>query len=234
MNDGRRRLCICAFFVSGCVAALRTQAVQPVSAVQDGAGGAASGGVYRLVSSAAQPGGIRCSGDGLAGGRRHSAGFLGTFILQPGLDHDGNGVPDELNDDNDGDGLDDMAELTGSDFETAWGVAAATDLNEGDSDGDGSGDSHELHSGTNPNDADSYFAITGIQKEADSMRVSWRGRGAGSRYRVLYRDGSYEMPADLLEEIAVDVFEGAPWYTTDASVLDEDGADVRHYGLKKQ
>ena len=215
------------------VGAVAAQTAQP-SAVQDGAGGRSAGGDYALVASSAQPGGIQAAAAGGTGGLRHQAGFLGAFVLRPELDRDGDGLPDESDDDNDGDGLEDAAELAGSDFNAAWGVAAATDLNAADSDGDGSGDSHELQAGTNPNDADSYFAVTDIRREAGGMRVTWKGRGAGSRYQVLYRDGSYAVPADLLEEIAVDVFDGAPWYTTEASVLDDDGADVRHYGIEKQ
>ena len=210
------------------------QTEQMESSVLAGAGGRSAGGTYELVSSSAQPGGVQASAAGGTGGVRHQAGFLGAFILKPALDHDGSGVPDELDDDNDGDGLEDRAELEGSEFEAAWGVVAATDLNEADSDGDESGDSHELGAGTDPNDAASQFRITGIQHEAGGTRVSWRGRGAGSRYQVLYRDGSYAVPTDLLEEIAVDVFDGAPWYATEASILDDDGADVRHYGIEKQ
>lgn len=231
VREGIRCLAISAV---GCAISALAQAVQSVSSVQDGAGGRSAGGDYALVASAAQPGGVRFSGDGAAGGWRHQAGFLGTFVMQPGLDHDGNGLPDELDDDNDGDGLGDVAELTGSDFDAAWGVAATTDPNDADSDQDGAGDAHELGAGTDPNDADSIFAIIGIQHEAGGTRVSWQGRGAGTRYQVLSRDGSYQPPVDLLEEVAVDGGDGAPWFTTNASVLDAAGADVRHYGVEKQ
>jgi hypothetical protein len=224
---------ILAALIGGAIP-VAAQTVRMEVAVLDGAGGRAAGGDYYLVSATAQPGGVRPSAAGGTGGLRHQAGFLGTFILEPGLDRDGDGVPDELDDDNDGDTLEDLAELTGSVFEAAWGVAAPTDSNEADSDGDGSDDAHELASGTDPGDPGSFFAITGIEHEAGGVRVSWRGRGAGSRYRVLYGDGNFGPLADVLDEIEVNVFEGAPWYTTEATRLDTDGADVRHYGIEKQ
>mgnify|MGYP003593265345 CR=1 FL=1 len=217
-------------FACGVAAAQISQS----SSVQDGAGGRSAGGDYALAASAAQPGGVRASAAGGTGGLRHQAGFLGTFVLRPDLDRDGDGLPDESDDDNDGDGLEDAAELAGSDFEAAWGVAAATDPNADDSDGDGSGDDQELAAGTDPADAAGFFAITDIRREAAGMRVTWQGRGAGSRYRVLYHDGNYAMPGDLLEEVAVDVFDGAPWYFATTSAVDAAESDARHYGVEKQ
>ena len=59
-------------------------------------------------------------------------------------------------------------------------------------------------------------------------------KSTGSRYRVLYHDGNYAMPGDLLEEVAVDVFDGAPWYFATTSAVDAAESDARHYGVEKQ
>lgn len=199
--------------------------------VLDGAGGAAAGGDYQLVSATAQPGGIQTA---TAGGLRNYAGFLGTFALRPDWDHDGNGLPDEWDDDNDGDGLEDAAELDGRDFAAAWGVAATTDLNAPDSDGDGAGDDHELQSGTDPNDAASLFAITEIQREGPGARVTWKGRGDGTGYRVLGRDGAYAPPADELGTVVVADPGVGVWHATEGTWLDPDETSARHYGVEKQ
>ena len=199
--------------------------------VLDGAGGAAAGGDYQLVSATVQPGGIQTA---TAGGLRNYAGFLGAFALRPDLDHDGNGLPDEWDADNDGDGLEDAAELDGRDFAAAWGVAAPTDLNAPDSDGDGAGDDHELQAGTDPNDAASLFAITEIQREGPGARVTWKGRGDGTGYRVLGRDGAYAPPADELGVVVVDDPGLGAWHAAEGTWLDPDETSARHYGVEKQ
>jgi hypothetical protein len=127
---------ILAALVGGAVS-VNAQTEHLEATVLDGAGGAAAGGDYQLVAATAQPGGIQTATAGGVGGLRNYAGFLGTFALRRDLDHDGNSLPDEWDDDNDGDGLEDGAELDGRDFAAAWGVAAPTDLNAPDSDGDG-------------------------------------------------------------------------------------------------
>ena len=199
--------------------------------VLDGAGDRSAGGDYQLVTATAQPGGIQTA---TAGGLRHYAGFLGTFALRPDLDHDGNGLPDEWDADNDGDGLEDGAELDGRDFAAAWGVVAPTDLNAPDSDGDGAGDGHELQAGTDPNDAESLFAITDIRREGPGARVTWKGRGDGTGYRVLGRDGAYAPPTDELDVVVVaDPGLGA-WHAAEGTWLDPDETSARHYGVEKQ
>lgn len=217
-------------FFAGAAAAQISQS----SSVQDGAGGRAAGGDYALAAAAAQPGGVRASAAGGPGGLRHQAGFLGTFILRPDLDRDGDGLPDESDDDNDGDGLEDAAELAGSDFEAAWGVAAATDPNAGDSDGDGAGDGHELAAGTDPADAAGFFAITAIHREGAGARVSWKGRGDGTGYRVLGRDGSYAPPTDELDVVVVTDPGIGVWHAAEGTWLDPDEISARHYGIEKQ
>lgn len=220
---------LAALVGGGLSAAAQTEPLE--SSVLDGAGGAAAGGDFQLVTATAQPGGIQTAA---AGNLRHYAGFLGTFALRTDLDHDGNGLPDEWDADNDGDGLGDAAELDGRDFAAAWGVAAPTDLNAPDSDGDGAGDDHELRAGTDPNDADSLFAITDIQREGPGARVTWKGRGDGAGYRVLGHDGSYAVPGAELDVVVVADPGVGVWHAAEGTWLDSDETAARHYGVEKQ
>ncbi len=224
---------ILAALVGGAVS-VNAQTEHLEATVLDGAGGAAAGGDYQLVAATAQPGGIQTATAGGVGGLRNYAGFLGTFALRRDLDHDGNSLPDEWDDDNDGDGLEDGAELDGRDFAAAWGVAAPTDLNAPDSDGDGAGDGHELQAGTDPNDADSLFAITDIQREGPGARVTWKGRGDGTGYRVLGRDGEYAPPTDELDVVVVADPGLGVWHAAEGTWLDPDETSARHYGVEKQ
>ena len=223
---------ILAALVGGAVPTM-AQTERLETAVLDGSGGAATGGDYQLVSATAQPGAVQTAAAG-GGGLRHYAGFLGTFALRTDLDHDGNGLPDEWDADNDGDGLGDAAELDGRDFAAAWGVAAPTDLNAPDSDGDGAGDDHELRAGTDPNDADSLFAITDIQREGPGARVTWKGRGDGAGYRVLGHDGSYAVPGAELDVVVVADPGVGVWHAAEGTWLDSDETAARHYGVEKQ
>lgn len=233
MKIPRRSICCLAWVaLAGLPAGAQTEELE--SSVLDGAGGRSAGGTYELVAATAQPGGIQASAAGGVGGLRHQAGFLGTFVLKPELDRDGNGVPDEWDDDNDGDGLEDRAELAGSDFEAAWGVAAPTDLNEADTDGDGAGDDDELAAGTDPSDADSLFAITDIQREGAGARVTWKGRGDGTSYRVFGHDGSYAPPADELDVVVVADPGVGVWHAAEGTWLDPDETTARHYGVVKE
>ena len=100
------------------------------SSVLDGSGTMSSGGSFTNISAAGQPGGISVSSGGTY---VNQAGFLNTFSIKPGLDTDGDGVADELDQDNDNDKLADTAEVAGSGFSPT----APTLVNIADTDGDG-------------------------------------------------------------------------------------------------
>ncbi len=81
-----------------------------------GAGRWSNDGPYSNSSTVAQPGRITHT----SGGQVHNyAGFLNTFSLFPALDTDQDGLANEVDADNDNDGLQDAAELSGSAFTQA-------------------------------------------------------------------------------------------------------------------
>ena len=198
---------------------------EQTSSVVDGAGGRSSGGSLSLVSAAGQPGGVETSryGDTVL-----QAGFLNTFSLQPDLDTDGDGLPDEADPDNDNDGLGDGEELQGS----AFIPATVTDLNNADSDGDGASDGDEAGAGTDPTDAAMYFTITSVEGTGDHVTITWQAK-AGKRYAVYALD-SVDSPRPGTK-IGLDVIATGgtgPWYATHAEKIDTTTLTKRFYYVK--
>lgn len=139
--------------------------------VADGLGGISAGGTLQMMTASAQPGGV---GTSRAPGLHHSAGFLHVFQLA------GEGLPDELNPDNDADNLLDEQELAGTSFDPQ----TETDPNRADSDGDGSRDDAEALAGTDPWDEDSFLHLTANAPiDLNDYRIEWPGR-AGRTYRL--------------------------------------------------
>lgn len=108
-----------------------------------------------------------------------SAGFLAAFLLFPECDFNGNGIPDEDDPDDDGDGLADADELSGRLFDPA----TLTDPFGWDTDGDGLSDLEELLTGTNPRDPDSRLVVS-IGVAGEEIILQWDGR-EGKTYQVL-------------------------------------------------
>lgn len=114
------------------------------ASVSDAAGHTATSGVVRSVSAVGQSGGYAFSSGGTV---LHYGGFVGACTLLPSLDTDGDGIANELDNDNDGDDLSDADEVMG----TPWLPATATsNPNEADTDGDGAPDGDEAVAGTHP------------------------------------------------------------------------------------
>ena len=148
------------------------------SDVLDGSGITSSGGGYTNISASGQSGGISVS---LAGGLPlnagtivNQAGFLNTFFLRPTL-LSVHGIPVEIDPDNDGDGLSDVAEITGSSFSPA----TPTDPNKADTSGSGMTDGQKAIAGTNPLDTNADFRILAVTNSAGQSFVSWRANGDG-------------------------------------------------------
>lgn len=189
------------------------------SSVLDGSGTRSSGGAYTNISAAGQPGGITTSS---GGGYVNQAGFLNTFALKPALDTDGDGLADELDQDNDNDGLADAAEIEGAGFNPA----TATLVNLADTDGDGQLDGWEAVAGTDPTDANAILEITAITNAGASRVVAWVAR-SNKTYRLLRSDNGLLPPTNVVATVTPTAFAAAPWYVLTNLTADAGAASNR-------
>jgi len=202
------------------------------SSVMNGFGGRSTGGTYAQVSAGAQPGGIGTSYEGgpahYSGGRINRAGFLNTFVMFPDRDTRGNGIPDELDPDNDGDGLWDHWEVSGEKFSPN----SPTNPNLVDSDNNGISDFAEMIAGTNPNDPASAFQIVAIEPDGANKEVTWRARGNNERiYVVRTIDGSYNGTPNVVIWSNTVAGGSAPWYETTETISDP-SVNARFYAIE--
>ena len=206
-----QRIDFLGMLVLGLATGGSAQFVQECS-VADGAGGRMTGGGLISIAAVAQPGAVAVSS---GGAYTHYAGFLGCAILLPNLDTDADGLADELDPDNDDDGLTDLAETTGGEFDPL----TTTDLNDPDSDDDGASDGAEAVAGTNPLDENAYLRITDLTVSADSpATVTWTARG-GKTYRLWHEDDLVGGAGGLIGYVLA--FGGvAPWFETSANADD--------------
>ena len=200
------------------------------SSVLDGSGVVSSGGGYTHISACSQPGGIAVAMAGTlplnAGTIVNQAGFLNAFSLRPNQ-LSVHGLPVEIDPDNDGDALSDVAEVTGSGFTPP----APSDLNNPDSDTDGFPDGAEALAGTNPNDDDSALRITSITAADGRQFLAWLARGNNERtYRVL-------VAPDVAKPFATVIFSNTvaggayPWYAVTNIVADASATNTLFYRI---
>ena len=116
-------------------------------------------------------------------------GFISSFIFQPSADHNNDGIPDEDDPDDDGDGVSDLDEISGSLFDPV----TPTDPLLSDTDGDGVEDIDEAYAGTNPQDSNAYLHLAELNLNGSQFRLHWEGR-EGFHYQVI----AAETPEQLL------------------------------------
>lgn len=211
--------------VIGCALGMSITAqaqVEQTSSVLNGSGGISAAGSVAHYSSSAQPGVIGASSHGAL---VHQAGFLNSFLLQPALDSDGDGLANELDLDNDGDQLADAIEISGVSFSPA----TPTGVNLADTDGDEVSDGAEAAAGTDPTDPFSVFEIYGKQ-HPDGNQILWTARG-GKTY--ILRAATNLIAGDftpLVTNIAVGG--AAPWYVVTNSFVDASIRPVDFYSVE--
>ena len=179
----RARFAVAAVLISLRSSAATAGALTNGPVVFDGCGALAQGGAYSNLAVAIQAGAV---GTARGGALFHSAGFLHVFQLNAGPALNPRGMLNELDPDNDGDGLYDEDELTGA----AFNPATPTDPNNPDSDDDGLSDWAESLAGTDPTNSAIRLIITGISHpDGTHTELRWLGR-AGKTYEVLRNDGA--------------------------------------------
>ncbi len=183
---------------------------------------------WRHVSAGAQPGGISSSAGGALD---HRAGFLQAMqVRQWHLDTDGDGVPNELDWDNDGDGLSDLSELDGSAFDGY----AVTDPNNPDTDGDGMSDGDESAGMYNPLDPEHRLEIVRIEIAEGIPRVRWIGKGGGRINTVeSAEDLSAADPWTVLHS-APHYGGSAPWFATTNNLAWPPDIPIRHIRIRTE
>lgn len=165
----------------------------------------ASNSTFNLVYTSGQPGttGVSTNDRLLL-----YAGFLGGAFIRPSL-LSVHGVPVEADPDNDGDLLEDAAEVSGD----AFNGYATTDPNNPDTDSDGMSDYAEAIGMFDPNDDGHVLQIRALQKLNENEWVlEWVGRGGGTTNMIL---SSYDLLAGGFTNVllSTNVTGGmAPWY----------------------
>lgn len=196
------------------------------SSVSDALGRRATAGAYVHTGAGGQSGGIAAS---LGATYHNQAGFLNTFIMQPSLDTDADGLPDEADSDNDNDRLTDSSEIEGTQFSPG----TPTSPNLSDTDSDGMPDGDESAAGTDPTDPDALLKITRVTMLGGAnVEIEWLARG-GKTYLT---QATSNLVADSYSPIATNVAAGgsAPWFVTTNTVIDPRGRPSQFYRIEVQ
>lgn len=195
------------------------------SSVMDGSGTVSSGGALTNISAAGQPGGVAVSE---GGSFVNQAGFLNTFLLKPSLDTDGDGVVDELDQDNDNDGLTDISEINGSSFSPF----SPTHVNMADTDGDGIIDGFEAASGTDPDSEDSFLRLVAISNAPLGRGIAWLARGNNEKTYVVRAFEDLDIMNGAVVYSNTVAGGSAPWFAVTTSVVSVSSTNNQYFAVE--
>jgi hypothetical protein len=141
------------------------------------------------------------------------------------LDTDGDGLADELDQDNDNDGLADATEIGGNSFSPVTPTA----VNVVDTDGDGISDGAEAVAGTDPTDINALLEIIRINQAA-GQDVGWIARG-GKTYVIR---ASTNLLTGSYAAISTNTAVGgtAPWFVVTNAVVDASSVEAEFYAVE--
>lgn len=195
------------------------------SSVLDGFGARSTGGSLTHLGAGGQPGGIATSSGGAF---QNQAGFLNTFLLQPGLDTDGDGLADEADPDNDNDRLADATEIGGD----AFTPASATLVNVADTDGDGQLDGWEAVAGTDPNNVNALLELVAISNAPAGRNIAWLARGNNERTYVVRATTDPRQPFSTVIFSNTIAGGAAPWYAVTSALLHASASNTLFYAVE--
>jgi len=179
-----------------------------------------------LVTCMGQPGATRITRGGTY---VNYGGFLAGAPLRGHLDTDGDGLPDELDDDNDNDGLSDEEEITGSPW---FPASVSSNPNLADTDNDGARDYEEAVAGTDPGDPSHFLAVEVTPEflHPAGMRVAWTARH-GKAYRLYRLDNLVSFPGTQIHSVTHANAAPAPFFAGTEEFLDTGAPFTRSYYL---
>ena len=157
-------------------------------------------------------------------------GFMYSFVLDANSDHDGDTLCDEVDTDDDNDGILDGSELQGMAFEPA----TPTDPFLSDTDSDGASDMDEARARTNPQDSEGCFAMLHFAVSNGFARMSWKGR-EGTVYHVLSRTNPCAESAPSSVSTVTAVNGTGLWQETETETtlpIDGSGPAYYHVGIE--
>lgn len=134
-----------------------------------------------------------------------------------------NWVINEIDPDNDGDGLEDGIEIAG----TAFVPRTGTDPNRADSDGDGASDAAEAAAGSNPGNKTEYLHFTRAAESGDGSSLAWQAR-SGKSYRIYAKTAWDGIPDGNLVATVPITGGSPPWFVTTGHVFDAEATNVDH------